>query len=78
MIHAQGPGSMKGTDGVHVGTVDHVDGRYIKLKKSDSDDGQHHWIPLEWVDHVDEKAVHLSRTADEFATGRLNEKPPLN
>jgi hypothetical protein len=32
-----------GTDGTDVGTVDHVDGSYIKLTKDDRD--QHHWIP---------------------------------
>ena len=52
-------------DGIHVGTVDHLEGNNrIKLTKSDSPDGRHHAIPLNWVDHVDEH-VHLSISADE-------------
>lgn len=51
-------------DGAHVGTVDHMDGESrIKLTKKDSADGQHHYIPLDWVDHVDQH-VHLSKDAD--------------
>jgi hypothetical protein len=54
-----------GADGTHVGTVDHMDGSSrIKLTKSDADDGQHHLIPLDWVDHIDEH-VHLSKSADD-------------
>ena len=40
-----------GADGVHVGTVDHVDGERIKLTKADSpqaEDGEgarHHYLP---------------------------------
>ena len=30
-----------GADGVHVGTVDHVDGRRIKLTRKDSGEGSH-------------------------------------
>ena len=51
-------------DGRHVGTVDHMEGdSRIKLTKSDSADGRHHLIPLDWVDHVDQH-VHLSKDAD--------------
>lgn len=49
-------------DGAHVGTVDHMDGdSRFKLTKTDSDDGKHHFVSLEWVDHVDEH-VHLSKS----------------
>ncbi len=52
-------------DDVRVGTVDHMDGEFtIKLTKTDSDDGRHHLIPLDWVDHVDEH-VHLTKMAEE-------------
>ena len=38
-----------GADGVHVGTVDKVDGQRIKLTKADSGEGahkgHHHYIP---------------------------------
>ena len=35
-----------GADGVHVGTVDHVQGDRIKLTKQDSVDEKHHYISL--------------------------------
>jgi hypothetical protein len=49
-----------GSDGVHVGTVDGLEGRdQLKLTKDDPDaGGEYHFIPLAWVDHVDE-SVHL-------------------
>jgi hypothetical protein len=50
-----------GSDGVFVGTVDRVQGDYIKLTQRDDDDQEHHYIDLPWVAHVDDK-VHLSRT----------------
>jgi hypothetical protein len=54
-----------GSDGSHVGTVDHLDGRdRIKLTRDDSHDGKHHFIPTDWVDHVD-NSVHLNKPADE-------------
>lgn len=52
-----------GSDGQHVGTVDHVDGSSIKLAKRDSSaGGEHHWIPLTWVESAD-ATVRLNRTA---------------
>ena len=54
-----------GSDGRHVGTVDHLEGSdQIKLAKSDSKDGKHHFIPLDWVKSVDNK-VHLAKTGEE-------------
>jgi hypothetical protein len=62
-----------GSDGAHVGTVDHMDGQNrIKLTKSDSPDGMHHFIPLDWVDHVDE-TVHLSKASEEAMDEWLDE-----
>lgn len=56
MVHAKGEASMQGAPGVHLGTVDHIDGeKYIKLTKSDSPDGQHQWIPVDWVAAVNGK-----------------------
>jgi len=59
-----------GADGVHVGTVDHVDGDRIKLTKNDSpqsEDGQgakHHYISLGLVAEVEVEGdkVRLSAT----------------
>lgn len=58
-----------GADGVHLGTVDHVDGDRIKLTKADSPQGpdgegaRHHWIPLGLVAAVEGGTVRLSATA---------------
>jgi hypothetical protein len=54
-----------GSDGQHVGVVDHLEGKdQIKLTRSDPDsDGLHHLIPLSWVDHVDADAVHLKKSS---------------
>lgn len=55
---------VRAADGRPVGTVDHMEGESrIKLTRSDSEDGKHHLIPLDWVDHVDAH-VHLNKDAD--------------
>jgi len=54
--------------GCKVGTVDHLEGSAIKLTKNDSPDGQHHFVPTAWVDHVDSH-VHLNKNADETKRG---------
>jgi hypothetical protein len=53
-----------GSDGQHVGTVDHLEGsNQIKLAKTDPKaGGQHHFIPTDWVDHVD-RHVHLNKSS---------------
>ena len=52
-----------GSDGEHVGTVDHVRNDAILLAKSDPDaGGRHHSIPSSWIQSVDDK-VTISRTA---------------
>ena len=62
-----------GSDGGHVGRVDHVKGDQIELAKLDFAGGfKHHMIPVSWVDHVDEH-VHLKMTKDE-AKARWTEK----
>jgi hypothetical protein len=55
-----------GSDGKHVGTVDHIEGDdRIKLTKNDPNaDGQHHFISADWIDHVDQQ-VHLNKTCDD-------------
>lgn len=51
------------TNGVQLGTVDHLDARnMIKLTKDQG--GQHHWIPLSWVTKVDNE-VHVDRSGDQ-------------
>lgn len=61
-----------GADGVHVGTVDHVDGDRIKLTKADSGmgghKGHHHYIPGGLVAAVEDGTVRLSANADVAVT----------
>jgi hypothetical protein len=64
-----------GADGVHVGTVDKVEGERIKLTKHDqpqTEDGQggdhHRYISLGLVAEVEEGAVRLSANADVAVT----------
>lgn len=56
-----------GADGVHVGTVDHVEGSRIKLTKADSGEGSHkghhHYIDLGLVADVEGDKVRLSANA---------------
>lgn len=56
-----------GSDGQHVGTVDHLEGTdRIKLTKQDQDaNGQHHYIPLSWVKSVGGGKIQLVKTRDE-------------
>jgi len=49
-----------GSCGNMLGRVDRVEGSSIKLTRSDSSDGRHHFIPMSWVDHVDSH-VHLNK-----------------
>ena len=61
-----------GADGVHVGTVDHVDGDRIKLTKADSGaqiegaegahSSHHHYISIGLVAGVEGDQVRLSAT----------------
>ena len=57
-----------GADGVHVGTVDKVDGDRIKLTKADSGqgshEGHHHYIALGLVAEVEGDKVRLSANSD--------------
>jgi len=54
-----------GSDGQHVGTVDHIRGDRILLTKDDKDaSGHHHSIPCSWITKVGDK-VEISRTASQ-------------
>ena len=68
-----------GADGVHVGTVDHVEGDRIKLTKKDSSAdvegaegqghaGHHHYISAGLVAGVEGEQVRLSANADVAVT----------
>jgi hypothetical protein len=53
-----------GADGVHIGTVDRVEGNRIKLTKKDSGEGSHkghhHFIDKKLVAEVEGNKVRLS------------------
>ncbi|WP_105369971.1 DUF2171 domain-containing protein [Neorhizobium huautlense] len=57
-----------GADGVHVGTVDGVEGSRIKLTRKDSGEGghrgHHHFIPLDLVADIEGNTVRLSANSD--------------
>ncbi|ADY27549.1 MULTISPECIES: DUF2171 domain-containing protein [Deinococcus] len=59
-------------DGNEHGKVDHLDGEYIKITKDAH--GQHHWLPLSTVDHVDQH-VHLKLKHEEVKQQMLSEDP---
>lgn len=53
-----------GADGVHIGTVDRIEGDRIKLTRKDSGtaghDGHHHYIPGHLVAAIEGEQVRLS------------------
>jgi hypothetical protein len=57
-----------GADGVHVGTVDRIEGRRIKLTRADSGmgshEGHHHFLSVGLVAGVEGDRVRLSANAD--------------
>jgi hypothetical protein len=61
-----------GADGVHVGTVDKVEGDRIKLTKKDSGqgshEGHHHYISTGLVAEVEGDKVRLSANANVAVT----------
>jgi hypothetical protein len=67
-----------GADGVHVGTVDKVDGGRIKLTKKDSGEGSHeghhHYISTGLIAEVEGDKVRLSANADVAVTFEEEEK----
>ena len=48
-------------NGLHVGTVDEIEGDQIKLTKSDSTDGTHNFIPVDQVEKIDDNRVYLKQ-----------------
>ena len=61
-----------GADGVHLGTVDRIEGDRIKLTKADSGigshEGHHHFISRGLVAEVEGDQVRLSANADVAVT----------
>ncbi|TIX94147.1 MAG: DUF2171 domain-containing protein [Mesorhizobium sp.] len=69
-----------GADGVHVGTVDKVEGQRIKLTKRDSGEGahrgHHHYIPLSLIAEVEGQKVRLSANSDVAVTFEEEKSDP--
>jgi hypothetical protein len=67
-----------GADGVHVGTVDKVEGDRIKLTKADSGEGghqgHHHYISRGLVADVEGDKVRLSANGDVAVTFEEEER----
>jgi hypothetical protein len=67
-----------GADGVHVGTVDHIEGDRIKLTRKDSGEGthkgHHHYIPSSLIAEVEGNKVRLSANSDVVANEFEEEK----
>ena len=67
-----------GADGVHVGTVDRVEGDRIKLTKADSGEGHHkghqHYISLALFADVEGDKVRLSANGDVAVTFEEEER----
>ena len=61
-----------GADGVHIGTVDRLEGARIKLTLRDSGEGSHkghhHYVPAALVAEVEGERVRLSANADVAVT----------
>ena len=61
-----------GADGVHVGTVDRVEGHRIKLRKLDVESnahkGHHHYLDLGLVADIEGDTIRLSANADVAVT----------
>lgn len=59
-----------GADGVHLGTVDRVEGNRIKLIRADSGVGHeehHHFVPRGLVAEVEDNKVRLTARGDVVA-----------
>jgi len=75
MIFTKARGLSGKTAGEHVGTVDHLDGGYVKMKRRDAPDRRHHWFPVNWVDRVEDGIVYLNQTLEDFERGVLDSDP---
>ena len=54
-----------------LGMVDHILGSNLKLARDVV--GQHHFVPISWIERIDDK-IHLARTANDVERLWANEK----
>lgn len=70
----QGGMPVLGSDGQPLGVVDHLDGSFIKLRRSDAASGaRHRWIAAALVGALQEGQVRLAVTAAEAEAAALDE-----
>jgi hypothetical protein len=63
-----------GSDGRHLGTVDRVEGEYVKLSRSDPEaGGMHHWLPRRVVAGLEGGILRLALPASQAREAWLNE-----
>lgn len=74
LVQAKGTSPAPGMQGVTVGSVNVLDGPFVKLN-GDGPGGRYHWIHLDCVDYADDKAIYLKLTESEFRTVRLDTQP---
>lgn len=55
--------AVSGADGAQIGTIDALSGDVIKLTRSDSTDGRHHYVDLKWVDRIEDDRLYLKSDA---------------
>jgi len=63
------------SDNKQFATADRVEGDTIKLTRDAQ--GQHHWIPLDWVERVDEH-VHVDRPGDQAKREWMSSPPQMH
>ncbi len=65
-VHIREHMEVVGSDGKHVGTVDHLEGNQLKLTKSDpASGGKHHYLGFDQIDHLEQGKVCLNVPADQ-------------
>lgn len=75
-VRARNPGCRQGPCVIQIGVVDSVErNEYIKLTKEDSTDGRYHWLPIDWVEIVDEQVVYLHKPANEVMSELMDRLP---
>lgn len=57
-------------NGLSIGRVDDVEQDQIKVTRAGSPDGQHHFVPIDWIERVDAH-VHLNRDHAELHAAGL-------
>jgi len=60
--------------GRHVGTVDEIEDNRIKLTRSDSSDGSHHYIDLDAVESIEDNRVTLKQGTPLPGMGRSDDQ----